>query len=423
MPLDTESGVTARYALLVGIQEFAVWLPLPVLVLHMLDRGLDLGAVGIAFGLRSLLVVLLEVPTGGLADAIGRKPIALASQALTLVSFVALLILVGPVAAVLYGLFQGVGAALHSGALDAWYVDALKRAREDAPLQRHLARVSVVQSGSMLAAAAVGGYLPSLASGWGLPWPLSGFGIALAAGIVMRAAAWVLTAVLVSEPRPESRGVVAGLAAVPAIVRDAAWLARRLPAVPYLLLAAGVGGLAMIAVETFWQPLASVPFGAEAENSGAYGLLGTMMGVAVLVGSLAVARWGDAFPGGSVALAAASQLVRGAAMVLLALHGGAFGVVAGLLIAYFALAVNNVPHEALLHEAIPDDRRSVMLSLNSLAFFFGTAVGSGGLGLLAARLGPGPALAVGAALTMLGAAAYLPLAAMRSGPVSPARPG
>jgi hypothetical protein len=45
----------------------------------------------------------------------------------------------------------------------------------------------VAQTAAMLAGAGIGGTLPSLASGWDLPWPLAGFGVALFAGVAMRA--------------------------------------------------------------------------------------------------------------------------------------------------------------------------------------------------------------------------------------------
>ncbi|MEX2543271.1 MAG: MFS transporter [Trueperaceae bacterium] len=405
--MGTTRGVTVRFGLLAGLQEFAIWLPLPVLILHMTDRGLDLGLIGLAFGLRALLVVLLEVPTGGLADAIGRKPVALGSQTLTLVSFVVLLYAGGPGTAILYALFQGVGAALHSGALDAWYVDAIKRIDPEVPLQRHLAVVDVLQSAGMLVAAAIGGSLPALASGWDLPFPLSGFGIALFAGIAVRALVWLLTAVLVVEPpRTESAGV-AGLRAVPTVLRDAVKLSHRIPIVRFLLLSAGASGVALIALETFWQPVAAATFGNTAEDSGAFGALGLLMGFAVLLGSLAILRYGERFPGGSAYLAAATQAGKGVAMLLLASQAGALGIAAGLALSYFALSANNVPHEALLNDAIPSERRSVMLSLNSLSLFLGIAIGSTVLGLLASHLGAGFSLAVAGVFTVLASAAYL----------------
>lgn len=409
-PMHSPRGVTARYALLAGLQELAIALPLPVLVLHVTGRGLDLGLIGIAFAVRAVLVVLLEIPTGGMADAIGRKPTALLSQALTMASYAALLFVGGPLTLMLYALLQGVGAALHSGALDAWYVDALKRADPEAPLQKNLAAIDVAQSVCFLGATALGGYLPALTASWDLPWPLAGFGIALFAGVLVRALVWLLTALLVVESGYEDRGGLAGLKAVPEIVGDALTLARRTPAVPFLLLAAAASGLAIISLETFWQPVAALHFGSDPEQSGIYGIMGVLMGGAVTLGSLAVLRYGDRMPGGSAALAGVSQLVKGAAMVLMAFAAGGTGLALGLTLGYFALATNNVPHDTLLNESIPDERRSVMLSVNSLTFFLGIALASAVLGPLAAAAGPKTALALGGGATALASLAYLGVA-------------
>ncbi len=408
--LDTERGVTARFALLAGLQEFAIWLPLPVLILHMTDRGLDLAMIGVAFAIRAVLVVLLEIPTGGLADAIGRKPIALASQTATLLSFAFLLVVSGPITLLAYALFQGVGAALHSGALEAWYVDKLKATGPSVDLQKNLAAVSVAQTAAMLVGAAVGGSLPSLTSGLGLPWPLSGFGVALLAGLVLRMVVWWLTVALVEEPEFDGKSSLSDALTAPGIVRDGLRLAVRIPVMPYLLFAGASMGIAMIAIETFWQPIASLTFGADPETSVVYGALGFTLGAAGLLGSLVVMRYGDRFPGGPAALGGISVLVKGGAMLLLALHAGGLGVAVGLALAYFAVATQNVPHDALLNDAVPNERRSILLSINSLVFFLGIAIGSGVLGPLASVTDPRLALAVAGGFTLLAAFAYVGVA-------------
>jgi len=408
--LETERGVTSRFALLAGLQEFAIWLPLPVLVLHMTDRGLDLAAIGLAFAIRAVLVVLLEIPTGGLADAIGRKPIALASQTATLLSFAFLLVVTGPITLLAYALFQGVGAALHSGALEAWYVDRLKATGPAVDLQKNLAAISVAQTAAMLVGAAVGGSLPSLTSGLGLPWPLSGFGVALLAGLVLRIVVWGLTVALVEEPEFDGKSSLAGALTTPGIVRDGLRLAVRIPVMPYLLFAGASMGVAMIAIETFWQPIASLTFGADPEASAVYGALGFTLGAAGLLGSLVVMRHGDRFPGGPAALGGVSVLLKGGAMLLLALHAGGLGVAVGLALAYFAVATQNVPHDTLLNDAIPNERRSILLSINSLVFFLGIALGSGVLGPLASVTDPRLALAVAGGFTLLAAIAYVGVA-------------
>lgn len=403
-------ALTRRYALLAGMLELAIAVPMPVLVLHMTGRGLDLALIGLAFTIRAILVVILELPTGGLADAIGRRPVALASQLFTLASFAALLFVTGPVTALVYAVLQGIGAALHSGALDAWYVDELKRLDPAVTLQPHLAVVDVAQSGGMLVGTAIGGLLPTLTAGLDLPWPLSGFGVALFAGVALRAVVWLLTLAMMHEPVKPQGGEVGGAAAVPAILRDAARLTRAIPEVRWLLLAAAASGLAMVSIETFWQPIAALRFGADPSDSAAYAVLGTLSGVAVLLGSVAVLRWGEKFPGGPAALAGTSMLVRGGAMMLFALVLSPLGLGLGLTVAYFALASSNVPHDTLLHEAVPSARRSSMLSVHSLVFFLGIAVASGPLGWLATRTGPQLALLVAAAVTAAASLSYVAVA-------------
>lgn len=406
----TSRALTFRYAFLIGLLELAIAVPMPVLVLHMTGRGLDLAVIGLAFTIRAVLVVLLELPTGGLADAIGRRPIALASQLFTAASFLALLFVTGPFLALLYALLQGVGAALHSGALDAWYVDELKRLEPGVELQPHLAAVNVFQAVGMLAGTTLGGFLPRLTAGLELGFPLSDFGIALFAGLALRLVVWLLTFSLMHEPvKPQGSDPV-GPSAVPAILKDAFGLSRSIPQVRWLLVAAFASGLAMVSIETFWQPIAAFTFGSDASDSIPFGVLGTLSGVALLAGSLAVMKWGKAFPGGPAALAGFSTLIRGAAILLFALMTGSIGLGITFALVYFALATSNVPHDAILHDAIPSARRSSMMSVHSLVFFGGIALASGPLGWLATVQGPRMALGITGVITVASALAYVMVA-------------
>lgn len=403
-------ALTYRYAFLIGLLELAIAVPMPVLVLHMTGRGLDLAIIGIAFTIRAVLVVLLELPTGGLADAIGRRPIALASQLFTAASFMALLFVSGPFLALVYALLQGIGAALHSGALDAWYVDELKRLEPDVELQPHLAAVNVFQAVGMLVGTTLGGFLPRLTAGLELAFPLSDFGIALFAGLALRLLVWLLTFVLMREPiKPQGSDPV-GLGAVPTILKDAFGLSRSIPQIRWLLVAAFASGLAMVSIETFWQPIAAFTFGSDAVDSVPFGVLGTLSGVALLGGSLAVMRWGKRFPGGPAALAGFSTLLRGAAILLFAMMTGSAGLALTFALVYFALATSNVPHYALMHDSIPSARRSSMMSVHSLVFFGGIALASGPLGWLATVEGPRLALGIAGALTILASLAYVKVA-------------
>ena len=121
-PTDTLT-VRRRFLILRGLRWLPTGLLIPVLVLVLLERGLSLTQLGIVFAGQGLMVLVLELPTGGLADAIGRRTVLLVA---TVFEVAAIVILIGahslPLLVLAAGL-MGVYRALESGPLDSWYVD------------------------------------------------------------------------------------------------------------------------------------------------------------------------------------------------------------------------------------------------------------------------------------------------------------
>ena len=97
-----------------------------------LSRGLSLSEIGVAFAAQGVLVLALELPTGGLSDSWGRRPVLMlatvdrhrvASRLLVFADSFAEFLVVWAL--------QGVYRALDSGPLEAWYVDATLAADPD----------------------------------------------------------------------------------------------------------------------------------------------------------------------------------------------------------------------------------------------------------------------------------------------------
>ena len=84
-PLDARSA-RRRYLILVGLR----WLPdgllIPIIVLLALSRGLSLTEIGLVFAIQGLVVLALELPTGGLSDSLGRRPVLILASLVGLVS-------------------------------------------------------------------------------------------------------------------------------------------------------------------------------------------------------------------------------------------------------------------------------------------------------------------------------------------------
>src|SRR4051812_49517099 len=66
-------GLVRRFVFLTALRWFPVGLYIPVAVLLMQARGLDLATVGGLYAIYGIVTVALELPTGGLADVVGRR--------------------------------------------------------------------------------------------------------------------------------------------------------------------------------------------------------------------------------------------------------------------------------------------------------------------------------------------------------------
>ena len=121
--LDARSART-RYLILVGLRWLPTGLLIPIIVLLALSRGLSLTEIGVVFGLQGLVVLFLELPTGGLSDALGRRPVLILASLVGLVSLSLLYVADSVALFAAATILQGVYRALDSGPLEAWYVDA-----------------------------------------------------------------------------------------------------------------------------------------------------------------------------------------------------------------------------------------------------------------------------------------------------------
>lgn len=115
--------IRRRYALISFLTWLLTGLYIPVFVVLLLDRGIGLttiAALGVAY---SATVMVLELPTGGLADVVGRRPVMIASAASSLVALLLLGFADSLGLLALSAVLRGVARALSSGPVEAWYVD------------------------------------------------------------------------------------------------------------------------------------------------------------------------------------------------------------------------------------------------------------------------------------------------------------
>lgn len=418
--MKTTRHIQRVYYLILSLFWFAVGLPMSLSVLMAQARGLSLFEISLLLGVYSLTIVLLEVPTGGLADAIGRKKVTVMAYACSLLgSIVFLHTFSFPVALAAF-ILNGIARALTSGALDAWFVDSLHAADPQVELQPMLAKAGTFTLAALGTGALLGSALPRLFAalppdGTAVLTPLS-TPLALATGV--QALLLLLTVLLVKEIRPANAtaGWKEGFRQVPAIIRTGVTLTRRNPILLRLLGASFVSGLVIVSLEALWQP----HFAALLDGAQNSLFLGLIMGgnfIAGMVGNqlaTPLSRWLRERYG---LVCAIFQGLRGALLIALAFQMQALPATLFFWLVYLNMAVVNSPHATLLNREIPAQQRSAMLSIESFVAYLGSIVGSTALGYVAEWVSIPAAWIIGGAILVVSLGLYVQIDAKQPQPL------
>lgn len=390
--------IQRRYLVLQALRWLPVGFIAPLLIL-ILTRGLSLTQVGPLLAIYSITTAVLELPTGGLADALGRRPVLVVSS-LTSVAFFALLLSSTDFFVLAIAMFiGGVSRALDSGPLESWFVDRSKAADPGVDLRVGLSRGGAVDGTALAAGSIVGGVLPEIFDGR--------LRVSVAVALAFQVVHLGATLVLMDEQRrPDRAGLGGSLAAVPAAVTGGLVLATRHAAVRRLLGGAATIGVALVALETLWQPRF---IDLLERDSGGTAFLGVLLALAFgggAAGSAVAPRFARLIERRLRAPATVVQLGGALALVGLALVTWT-PLAAALFVLFYASNGAAAPlRDELMHEHVPSDRRSTMVSAESLVFQGGGLVAAVTLPALADARGVPAAWLIGGGVLAVGALFY-----------------
>jgi MFS family permease len=396
----TVDTVRHRYVWLQALR----WLPIgflaPLLVLFLVDRSLTLAQVGPVLAVYGITTAVLELPTGGLADTIGRRPVLLMSAVLNIVFLSMFLTMDGLIGLSIAAFIGGVSRALDSGPLEAWFVDTTRAIDPEADLERGLSLAGTLDGVALAVGAIAGGFLPQALGGR--------LDVSFIAALIFSVVHLGAVAIFMSEPRPRSQGMLrAAFDEVPRVMAAGAALAVRDGIVRRFVVAYLALGVAMSALEVLWQPRFADLLGDAARNTGFFGvLLAVAFGAAGLGASLAPAFRRRL--GAQIAPAlTAGQAVMGATTLLLAAAGAVVPATIAFVAVYFCNGLIHPYLAELLHEHVPADRRTTMVSVRSLSLQSGGFAGNLTLPALAAAYGIPLAWVIGGVLLGVSSLLYV----------------
>jgi MFS family permease len=361
--------------------------------IFLLDAGLSNLEAFAANAFFTAGMVIFEVPTGIVADTIGRRASYLLGT-VTLAVSTLLYVMLWQLEAqfwawAIVSMLLGLGFTFFSGAVEAWLVDALTATGFEGSLESVFGKGQIVMGVAMLSGSVAGGYIAQ-ATSLGVPFVLRAIVL-----VVMFGLAYVVMKDVGFTPS-RREGLGQGVRLISSASIEYGW---RVPAVKWMMLAspftAGVGIYAFYALQPYLLELYGDP-----EAYGIAGLVAAIVAGAQIVGGVAAPWIRRRFARRTSALLAAT----GASAATLALIGifENFYAVIGLIVVWGLLFAASMPiRQAYLNGLIPSQQRATILSFDSMLGSAGGVVVQPVLGRSADVWGYPGSYLLGAAISAL----------------------
>jgi len=402
--MDLKTAIR-NYYIVNFLKYLASSIPTGIMFLFILERGFDLQDIGLIFGVLALTIILFEVPTGGLADAIGRKKTAIYSYLLNATAILLLYLSTNIGVALAYAVAAGLGRTLGSGSLDAWFIDEIKKDNPDEDLQPYLARADVYETLANTIGALLGGISPLVVRYfWGDSIEI--LAVPLLFSLIIRGFSLYSLVRLIPNDTPDLNAHLEPLKSVGIILQDAISTVAQNRVLQRLLIANFANGLALGSFDAFWQPHFKTTFNLAASSTFTYGLLQSAGYLFATFGGL-LATWFVVRSKSHSFAAIATQILKALSFVMLALATNLAVASLAFGLFYIALMMNLSPHGALYNHNLPSSRRSSLMSIGGLIMYLGAGVGAYFIGWLADQYGFRTAFLTVAVVVFLSAFVYL----------------
>lgn len=389
---DVAARLVRRYYVYSGVYTLASSVIWGVNTLFLLNAGLTISEVFIANAAWSLGTTLFEIPTGVIADTIGRRAsflLSLAVLALSTLAYVGLAQIGGGVVAFAgVSILIGLGFTFYSGAMEAWIVDGVRSLGYDGELDRIFSRGQVVSGAAMILGTVGGGLMGQI----DLAIPFVVRSLLL---IVLFILAFVGMHDLGFTPRKVGlRQLPAEAAAIGRAGIHFGWSNRSLR----LLMLATAAQMGVFAWAWYaWQPYFLELLGRDAVWVA--GVVAALLSLSMMLGNglvEVITRW----CGRRTTLFLSAGAVFSLALVGVGLVSSFVPALALLCLGGVAVGVQSPVRQAFLHHVVPSAQRATVVSFDSMITGGASVAGQTGLGYVSERQGFGVGYIVCGAVTL-----------------------
>jgi len=374
MAFVTPQQVIHSYRAITGLYTLSASLIWGINTLFLLEAGLDILGVFIANATFTASMVLFEIPTGIVADTVGRRASFLLS---VVIVFAGTLGYVGVWAAG-GGLFLfcavsvllGLGYTFYSGAVEAWLVDALRATGFEGQLDRVFARGSMVTGAAMLVGTVGGGALGHFDLAF--PFLLRALLLIIVFGLTWR----TMHDLGFTRRALRLRALPAEMRSVGRASMTYGWQRRSVR----LLMIVSFFQWGFLSWGFYaWQPYFLGLLGRDAVWVA--GVIAALIALSTIVGNTVV-EWLARYCGRRTTLLLWAAAIQTGAAIGVGLAGSFWLAVALFLVVTTCMGVTVPVKQAYFHQVVPSQQRATVISLDSMIGSGGSVAGQVGLGYL-----------------------------------------
>jgi MFS family permease len=391
--MPTPRSIQRTYLLLMLGNTLAASFIWGINTIFLLDAGLTNLEAFAANAFFTVGMVVFEVPTGIVADTIGRRMSYLLGT-VTLAASTLFYVLLWQIEAPFWewaiaSMLLGLGFTFFSGAVEAWLVDALAATGFTGEIETVFGRGQIVTGAGMLTGSVAGGFIAAQVS-LGAPFVLRGVVL-----VVMFVVAFRTMHDVGFTPEQGGRP----LAEMRKIAEASIEYGWRVPAVKWLMVEAlftgGVGIYGFYALQPYLLELYGDP-----EAYQVAGLVAAVVAGAQIVGGMAAPRIRRMFKRRTSALLVTATLSSASLAVMGAIES--FAVVIAAVVVWGLLFAATMPiRQAYLNGLIPSRQRATILSFDSMMTSSGGVWAQPALGRAADAWGYAPSYLIAAGISTL----------------------
>jgi len=375
------------YLIIVGVFTLSASVIWGINTLFLLDAGLNIFEVFLANAAFTAGNFLFEIPTGVVADSLGRRVSFLLCAATLCITTIAYVVLswigAGVVLFMIVSAMMGLGFTFYSGAVEAWIVDGLKQTGYKDSLEKVFSKGSIVSSTAMLIGTIGGGVLGNIDLAY--PYILRSLLLIIAffqGAYYMKEIGFKVQKLKMTEVQKK----------VSTIFHKSIRYGWREPCIRLLMLGSIFQMGLLIWAFYAAQPYFLILLGKDAVWVA--GVIASLISLSIIIGNLLVKPLSRLYKKRTTLLLLAST-IQIFSIIGVGLSSSFYPALICLIIYTGALGIIQPIRQAFIHDLIQSEERATIISFDSMFGNFGAIVGQTGLGYLAKQLSYSAAYVIG----------------------------